>query len=294
MRIAVTGRHGQVARALIERAAGTACAIVPLARPTLDLTAPETIAGAVTAAAPDLLVSAAAYTDVNAAETDTTRAEEINARAPALLAGCAHALGIPIIHLSTDYVFDGTKRVPYVEDDPINPINAYGRTKSAGERAVVAAHPAHVILRTAWVYSPFGRNFVTTMLALARKQGAIRVVSDQLGQPTSALDIADAILAVARALTGKRGGPYFGTFHLAAAGDATWADFAAAIFAASAALGGPTAEVVPITSAEYPTSTRRPANSRLDCAKIARVYGISLPPWQSSLRACIARILESS
>jgi dTDP-4-dehydrorhamnose reductase len=294
IRIAVTGRNGQVARSLVERAAGTDVDVACIGRPALDLDNPDTIERALASVACDVLVSAAAYTDVNKAETESALADVINGRAPGVLAARANALGIPVIQLSTDYVFDGTKSDPYLESDTINPISAYGRSKAAGERAVAAAHPHHVILRTSWVYSPFNRNFVRTMLELARKQDTVRVVADQIGHPTAAAGIADGILAVARNLVEGRGDERYGTFHMAAAGAASWAEFATAIFAASAERGGPSAHVVPIVSAEYQTPARRPANSQLDCAKIARVHGVSLPPWQASLGPCVGRILEQA
>ena len=191
-------------------------------------------------------------------------------------------------------MFDGTKPDPYNEQDPICPINAYGRSKSAGERAVAAAYQRHVILRTSWVYSPFGRNFVRTMLELARKRDEVRVVADQVGSPTAAADIADGILAVARNLAEGGNDARYGTFHMTAAGATNWAELASAVFSASAERGGPSARVVPITSAEYQTPARRPANSRLDCARIARVHGVTLPHWRSSLGPCVERILEQA
>lgn len=294
IRIVVTGRNGQVVRSLIERAAGTDVDVVCIGRPALDLGNPDTIDGALVSTAADVLVSAAAYTDVNKAEAEPDLADLINGHAPGLLAARANAFGIPLIHLSTDYVFDGTKGDPYVESDAICPINAYGRSKAAGERAVAEAHPRHVILRTSWIHSPFNRNFVRTMLDLARKQDTVRVVADQVGHPTAASDIADGILAVARNLVEGRGDDRYGTFHMAAAGSASWAEFATAIFSASAQRGGPSARVVPIAGAEYQTPARRPANSRLDCVKIAGVYGVSLPHWQSSLGPCVGRILEQA
>jgi dTDP-4-dehydrorhamnose reductase len=292
IRIAVTGSGGQVARSLVERAAEANVEVVCIGRPALDLADPDTFDGAIAAVAADVLVSAAAYTDVAKAETESDAAESINGRAPGLLAAHAGKLGIPMIHLSTDYVFDGTKRDPYTEQDEICPINAYGRSKAAGERSVAAAHSRHVILRTSWVYSPFGRNFVRTMLHLARTRDEVRVVADQIGNPTAAGDVADGVLAIARHLIERHGDERYGTFHMAAAGAASWAEFAEAIFVASAAYGGPSARVIPIASAEYPTPARRPANSQLDCAKIARIYGVSLPHWRLSLVPCVARILE--
>jgi len=292
IRIAVTGRNGQVARSLAEQAFGTDFDVICIGRPALDLLNPETIRGALAATAADVLVNAAAYTDVNKAEAEGELAERINGHAAGVLAAVAQTRGIPLIQLSTDYVFDGTKPGPYVEQDQTCPINAYGRSKAAGERAVAAAQPHHVILRTAWLYSPFSRNFVRTMLDLAHRQDTVRIVADQVGSPTAAADVADGILAVARNLVEAHGSERYGTFHLAAAGAASWADFAAAIFSASAERGGPSAHVVPIASAEYQTPARRPMNSRLDCEKIARVHGVSLPHWQSSLGPCIDRILE--
>ncbi|MPZ40832.1 MAG: dTDP-4-dehydrorhamnose reductase [Rhizobiales bacterium] len=292
MRIAVTGTDGQVARSLVERSAMTACDVICIGRPMLDLSRPTTIESALASIAADVVVSAAAYTDVNKAETEGALADLVNGRAPGLLAAHAYARGIPLIQLSTDYVFDGSKSTPYTEDDPIAPINAYGRSKAAGERAVAAAHPHHVILRTSWIYSPFNRNFVRTMLALARKQDEVRVVADQIGNPTAAADIADGILEVARNLIEGRNEERAGIFHMAAAGTTSWAEFASAIFSASAERGGPTARVAPIASAEYQTPARRPANSRLDCARLSRVHGVSLLHWHSSLGPCVGRILE--
>jgi dTDP-4-dehydrorhamnose reductase len=292
LRIAVTGTNGQVARSLLERSAATACEVVCIGRPMLDLARPETIEHALAGITADVLVNAAAYTDVNKAEAEPDLAELVNAQAAGMLAAAAHARGFPLIHLSTDYVFDGSKRDAYVESDALCPINAYGRSKANGERVVAAAHPQHVILRTAWLYSPINRNFVRTMLALARSQSEVRVVADQTGNPTAADEVAESILMVARNLAEGHGAERYGTFHIAANGAATWAEFATAIFAAAAARGGPSARVVPIASADYQTPAQRPANSRLDCTKIARVHGVSLPHWQSSLGPCVGRILE--
>lgn len=293
LRMAVTGQHGQVVLALIERTAGTDVEIVTLARPAFDLCKAGNM-GTLDTTAADILVNAAAYTDVNRAESEPELADRVNGQAPGLLAARAQALGIPIIHLSTDYVFDGSKTTPYGEADPVQPLSAYGRSKAKGEQAVAAAHPQHAILRTCWVYSPFGRNFAKTMLELASRQSEVRVVADQFGNPTTAADVAAGILTVARNLLEGDGEERFGIFHMACAGAANWADFAAAIFAASAARGGPSARVIPIATAEYPTPARRPLNSRLDCAKIARVHGVALPDWRRSLIPCIDRILESA
>jgi len=293
MRIVVTGTKGQVARSLIEAGRERGVEVVAVGRPDLDLADPRTVAPAIAAARPDVLVSAAAYTDSERAEIEPDLAQTVNAVSAGALAACARNLGIPIIHLSTDYVFDGAKPAPYRETDPTAPLSSYGRSKVAGELAVAAAHAEHVILRVCWVYSPFGRNFVKTMLKLAGARDEIGVVTDQLGNPTAAADIAAGILAVAGNLIAERGGAErHGTFHMAAEGDTTWAEFAEAIFSYLAERGGPTARVAPITTAEFPSRVRRPANSRLDCSKIAAVHGVVLPPWPVSLRTCLDRLLE--
>lgn len=291
IRIAVTGRHGQIARALCECASAGRCEVRCIARPELDLSRPETIVAALAPVSADVLVNAAAYTDVDGAQAEPHLAALINARAPAALAVFAEARGIPLIHLSTDYVFDGTKSTPYVEDDPIGPLNVYGRTKAAGEQGVARAMAHHAILRTSWVYSPHGRNFVRTMLGLAARQAEVRVVADQVGQPTAATDIAHGIFAVARNLISASSPQSYGTFHMAAAGETSWAEFAEAIFQASRQRGGPAARVVPIATANYATRARRPANSRLDCSRIARVHKVALPHWRASLERCVGRIL---
>jgi dTDP-4-dehydrorhamnose reductase len=203
-------------------------------------------------------------------------------------------LGVPLLHLSTDYVFDGRKPSAYNEDDPTGPAGVYGRTKLAGEQAVFAAHDNVAVLRTAWVYSPFGRNFCKTMLALAKDRSEVPVVADQVGNQTSALDIADALLAVGRHLAESEDKSLRGLFHLAASDEASWADFAEHIFASSAKLGGPSAAVVRIGTEEFPTRARRPANSRLDCSRIAKRHGFSLPAWRNSATSVVAELLGNS
>lgn len=292
MRLAVTGQHGQVARALAERASA-GITVVPLARPAFDLADPATIAPALAAAGADAVVSAAAYTAVDRAESEPDLAHAINAAGPGALATAAHALGLPLVHLSTDYVFDGQADRPYREDDPTGPTGVYGASKLAGEAAVLAAHPRAAVLRTAWVYSPFGANFVKTMLRLAATRDEVGVVDDQRGNPTSALAIADGVLAVVANLRARGDDPALsGVFHMTAAGEASWADFAEAVFAISAAHGGPQARVRRITTADYPTPARRPANSRLDCARLGHVHACSLPAWQASLEPVVVRLIE--
>ena len=292
MRIVVTGRDGQVAQALIEAVRRTDDEVIALARPTLDLAQPETVLPAIMAARPDIIVNAAAYTAVDKAETDATMAEAVNSHGAGAVADAARNLGIPVVHLSTDYVFDGSGTQPYREDDPTGPVGVYGRTKLAGERAVAAATDDHCILRTAWVYSPFGANFVRTMLRLAETRPALRVVADQYGSPTSALDIADGLIAVCRNLLMRRDDPTLrGLFHMTGGGYTNWAGFATRIFEISQSLGGPFSSVEEITSAEYPTPAQRPANSRLDCRKLAEVHGVILAPWQQATEIAVTRLL---
>ncbi|MCF8709631.1 dTDP-4-dehydrorhamnose reductase [Rhizorhapis sp. SPR117] len=291
MRIAVTGSQGQVVQSLIARACNTDDEIIAIGRPILDLAVPATIFPALEAAAPDLIVSAAAYTAVDRAEEEVEAAYAINAAGAGAVAQAASAMGVPIIHLSTDYVFNGRKDGPYLESDPTDPLGIYGGSKLAGEGLVQAACANSVILRTAWVYSPFGHNFVKTMLRLAAGRDALAVVADQTGSPTSALDMADGILAMARNLVADDSPHLRGIFHMAGSGATSWAEFASAIFAVSEPLGGPSARVKSITTAEYPTPAPRPANSRLDCGKLERVYGIRLPAWETSMADVVECIL---
>ncbi|GLQ53641.1 dTDP-4-dehydrorhamnose reductase [Devosia nitrariae] len=291
MRVLVTGKTGQIVTALLERAGDTN--ILPVGRPELDLARAEGAGGLLAAMEPDVIVSAAAYTSVDKAETEPELAQTVNGEAPGHLATVAAELGIPIIHISTDYVFDGQKSVPYVETDATRPLGAYGRSKLAGERAVIAGTANHVILRTAWVYSPFGGNFLKTMLRLASDRPEVRVVRDQLGSPTSALDIADAVLAVGRNLVNMPDEAALrGTFHMTAGGEASWADFACAIMTVSGDMGGPNASITAIDTVDYPTPARRPANSRLSSAKLAEVHGVELPVWQDSLCEVVSRLVR--
>jgi dTDP-4-dehydrorhamnose reductase len=292
IRVAVTGTKGQVVRSLVERAAAHHVDVVTLGRPLLDLADSRTLEPAIASAGADIVVNAAAMTDTEQAEVTPEIADAVNGEGAAALAACARRIGIPIIQVSTECVFDGNKTEPYRESDTIAPLSVYGRSKAAGEAGVAAAHPEHAILRVVWVYSSFGRNFVTTLLNLAKKQGELRVVYDQCGNPTAASDIADGILSVAGNLINRRTPEQFGIFHMAAEGAATRLQLAEEIFAISEALGGPTARVLPVKAADYPSRVRRPVNSQLECTKIAAIHGVKLPPWQASLRACIARILE--
>lgn len=288
MRILVTGREGQVVRSLAERGPGHGHEIIALGRPALDLAGnADSIIAAIESAQPEVIVSAAAYTAVDKAESEPELAYKVNKHGAAAVAKAARQLSVPLIHLSTDYVFDGEKPLPYVEQDPTGPTGVYGASKLAGEQAVLAEQANCAILRTAWVYSQFGVNFVKTMLRLAAEREELGIVADQYGNPTSALDIADGILAVAENLTGGLNPVYRGIFHMTAEGEASWAEFAEAIFAASEEAGGPSARVKPLGTSDYPTPARRPANSRLDCSKLARVHGVCLPHWRKSTQQVV-------
>ncbi len=283
--ILVTGGTGQLATALA-RAAPEHVRIA--GRPALDFDRPETIDALFDGPPPVTIVNAAAWTAVDAAESAADAARRANADAPARLAALCRRHGTRLIHISTDYVFDGAKGMPYVEDDAPHPTGVYGATKLAGEIAVRAALPDAIILRTSWVYAEGGRNFVRTMLNAARMRPELRVVADQRGCPTNADDLARAILAVA--VQARRGG----IFHAAGTGAVTWHGFAQAIFAAAAPYGWPVPMLHAITTAEYPTPARRPADSRLDCSRLAETFGVRLPDWRPSLDRAVAAICAAT
>jgi dTDP-4-dehydrorhamnose reductase len=291
MKIVVTGREGQVVQSLLEKAAERPdLEVIALGRPELNLADPETIRKAIVNAKPDVVVSAAAYTAVDQAEDEPEIALAVNAAGAAAVAEAAKACGAPVIHLSTDYVFAGDSDRPYVETDPTGPRSVYGSSKLEGERLVARANPQHIILRTAWVYSPFGKNFVKTMLRLAETRDGLSVVSDQWGNPTSALDIAEAVIRVADHLAAKPDFAGYGVYHLVGTGDINWSGFARGIFAENTKHGGPTAEVTDIATADYPTKAARPANSRLSTEKFSTTFGWSMPHWQASLADVVARL----
>lgn len=294
MRIAVTGIDGQVSCSLRERAPAHGHEIIALGRPAFDLAADaELIAQSIAKTQADLVISAAAYTAVDKAESERALAEAINVQGAAAVAEGACRIGAPLLHLSTDYVFDGSKSAPYTEDDATTPASVYGETKRDGEEAVLATYKNLAILRTAWVYSPFGNNFVKTMLRLAADRDEIGVVADQLGNPTSALDIAEGLIAIGSSLIGSSRQELRGIFHMAGSGTASWADLANRVFEVSKHVGGPSASVRPIETRDYPTPARRPANSRLDCSKLERVHGVALPPWKASVAQVVERLAGS-
>ena len=288
-KILVLGRSGQVARELEKLGAPEGHELTFAGRDRLDLSAVPDPRPFLDQVRPAAVINASGYTAVDKAESEPDAAFALNHQAPAAFAAACAQAGVPFVHFSTDYVFDGTKSEPYVETDPVNPIGVYAASKAAGEAAVLAAGGPAVVIRTAWLYSAFGTNFVKTMLRLASTREEIAVVADQFGRPTWAEDCARGALRMVQAL---RDGQIAGAelFHLAGEGDASWADLAEAVFAESAARGGPSGRVKRISPAEYPPPARRPANSRLDCTKIVRALDFPLRPWRSSLQACFEEL----
>ncbi len=277
MKVLVFGKTGQVARALAAQAISHGVAIEALDRNAADLLTPEKCANLIKSTDADAVINAAAWTDVDGAEDEEEAAQVINAEAPGAMARAAAKRDFPFIHISTDYVFDGATGPAWHPDDITGPLGAYGRTKLAGERAVLAAGGRSVILRTAWVFDDTGKNFVTTMLRLGSERDALRIVADQVGGPTPAGAIADACLTIAKALHDGKGAP--GVYHFAGAPDVSWADFARAIFKRS----GQNVRVEDIATIDYPTPARRPANSRLDCTSLKETFGIDRPDWAAAL-----------
>jgi len=282
LRILLTGRNGQVGWEL-ERKLAPLGEVIATDRATLDLADPDAIRRVVRETKPDVIVNAAAYTAVDKAESEPELAMKINGFAPGVLAEEAKRLGALLVHYSTDYVFDGDKTTPYVEDDPPNPINVYGRTKLEGERAIQAAGCRHLILRTSWVYGARGRNFLLTILRLAREQQELRVVDDQVGAPTTS-----ALIACVSGEILSKNPDAHGIYHFAASGKTSWCGFAREILAAS----GNSTRVLAIPSSEFPAPARRPRNSLLDCAKLARECQIVQGPWQEGLQATLRQLQD--
>jgi dTDP-4-dehydrorhamnose reductase len=288
--VLVTGGTGQLASAL-----AAAKGMVRVGRPTFDFDRPETIEVTLRAARPRLVVNAAAYTAVDAAETDIGAAYRANADGPAILAQLCAAADVPLIHVSTDYVFAGAKPTPYRETDPVGPQGVYGASKLAGEAAVRDAGGKTIILRTAWVYAPTGKNFVRTMLTAGKTRDRLTVVGDQHGCPTTAQDLAGAILAIIARIDQTGWQPaYSGIFHAAGAGETTWFGLAVATFEEAARYGVKIPQVAPIATADWPTPAKRPANSRLDCGKLNTVFGVTMPHWRDSLRRTVDTIFTTA
>lgn len=280
MRLLVFGRTGQVGTEL-----GRFAGVTALGRDRADLSDPGACAAIVAATDADAVINAAAWTAVDAAEDHEAEATRINAAAPGAMAAACAARGLPFLHVSTDYVFDGSGTAARAPGDPTGPLGAYGRSKLAGEAAVVAAGGAYLILRTSWVFSAHGSNFVRTMLRLAQTRDTVRVVDDQIGGPTAAADIAATLVTLAGAMRDGQGG---GIHHYAGAPAISWAGFARETFARA----GCAVTVTGIATADYPTPARRPLNSRLDCAALTTDFGITAPDWKAGLARVIAQLKD--
>jgi len=290
--ILITGATGQLGNALVKQAASSGIAFVAASRPAFDFELPETIDAAFAKAAPSFVINAAAYTAVDAAETNQAAAAAGNHYGPLRLAELCAGANIPFIHVSTDYVFDGAKGAPYVETDPTGPTGVYGATKRDGEEAIMASQAKAIILRTAWVYAAHGKNFARTMLNAARKTNALRVVGDQSGTPTSATDLAATILYIVKLIreTGWQTS-FKGIYHATNAGETTWHGFAEKIFAVAAPMGLPSPKVTAIATADWPTPAKRPADSRLDCSKLETTFGYTMPEWTLSLPPIVTELM---
>jgi dTDP-4-dehydrorhamnose reductase len=284
--ILIAGKRGRVAQDLVAEAQRSGVAVRALGRPELDIEAPQSIARAVGSEAPCAIVNAAAVGTFDDAERDPARAFALNRTGAAHLAAEARRAGIPFLHLSSDSVFDGSKRAPYVEDDPVAPLSTYARSKAEGEQAVLDADPSALIVRTAWVYGPHGANFLTAMLRLAETE-EVRVVADVYGTPTAGADLAHAVFTVVSRLVKERAEVGPGIYHVAGTGVTSWLGFAQAIFAGRARRGHRVPRIVPIPLADWPSPAQRPHYSALDCGKVARVFGITMPRWEESLELCL-------
>lgn len=289
--ILVFGGNGQLGQELIRAAAVRATVLRALSHAEADIADASAIATALALWKPNLVVNAAAYTKVDLAETELEEARRGNEIGPAVVAAACARAGVPMVHISTDYVFDGSKEGAYLESDPACPISAYGRSKAAGEEAVRSHLAQHVILRTAWVYSEFGHNFLKTVLRLAATRDELRIVSDQHGSPTSAGELAEAVLNVAAAFVHDR--TLAGTYHFTAAGVTTWHGFASRIVAIAAPVTGRNPRVIPIGTADYPTPAKRPANSRLDCRSFVKTFGFLPRHWTVGVDAATRALVDS-
>jgi dTDP-4-dehydrorhamnose reductase len=283
------GAGGQLGQEIVARVPASGIDVVARARAQIDIADSASIDAAFRDARPDVVVNTAAYTKVDKAESERDEAFRVNATGAGLVAAACAAADIPLIHISTDYVFDGTKPTPYVESDPTAPLGVYGASKLAGEEAVRASHKKHVILRTSWVYGTYGANFLKTVLRLAGERSELRIVADQRGSPTSTRDLADAILALTPRLVA--GGGHWGTYHFTGVGETTWCQFADEILKAREAWVGKRPALTPIATAEYPTPARRPANSVLDNGLFRTTFQVSARPWQQSVKDAVDALL---
>lgn len=292
--ILVAGAQGQLAKALAERAPRHGFKAICLGRPELDLADPDTIVAAFGKYEPAFVVNAAAATAVDLAESEPDLAFAVNRDGAASLAAAAYNARIPFLHVSTDYVFDGAGGAPYAANAPVKPLGVYGRSKAEGEQAVLSAHPHAIVCRTSWVYSPWPKNFALTMLDVGAKRDELSVVNDQRGRPTYAPDLADALLDIGALVSAVGAADAPRILHLANSGEATWHEFAAAIFDAAHKAGRKTPRLKAIPTSDYPTPAVRPADTRLDCAEADRLLGRSLRPWRVALEDWARRVLHDA
>jgi dTDP-4-dehydrorhamnose reductase len=292
VRFLLLGGSGQVGEEVRALATYRDIDVVAPDHESLDLRDDRAIARMIAAEPWSAVINAAGYTDVDRAEAEDAAALKLNAEAPGRLAMETARLEVPLVHISTDYVFDGKKGSPYVESDVVAPLNTYGRSKLEGERLVCAANPQHVILRTAWLFSSYRKNFVKTILRLAGERDRLTVVADQRGCPTSARDMARACLDVALRCAAEPQRVPYGIYHYAGAGEATWFDFAKAIVELASVRTGRSPEVVPIETAQYPTPALRPADSRLHCDAVTGHFGVKFRPWRQALQDTLDRLLD--
>lgn len=290
--VLLTGANGQLGWEVARRAAAAGLSCRAVDRGALDITDADAVTRTIADLRPAVVINAAAYTAVDRAESDEATTFAVNRDGPTYLAEACAAGGVTLVHVSTDYVFDGTKQSAYTEEDPVVPLGVYGASKLAGEEAVRCLCPRHIILRTAWVYGIHGQNFVKTMLRIARERDTVRVVDDQRGCPTFAGDLADAILELAvRLRDGRVADKGLGTFHCVNQGATTWHGFARKIFEIAALVLERKPTVEAITTAEYRTPARRPANSVLDCSRLSRVHGLTLRPWEAALAEMLGAVM---
>ncbi|MBV8848045.1 MAG: dTDP-4-dehydrorhamnose reductase [Methylobacteriaceae bacterium] len=290
--ILIVGAKGQLGHELSAEARRQSSPVVAVGRDDLDITCVEAVRRRVDETRPCAIVNCAAYTAVDKAESDSHAAHAINALGPEYLARAAAEHDIPLMHVSTDYVFDGTKSGAYTEHDRVAPLGVYGRSKEEGERRVRDSNSKHIILRTSWVYGPYGNNFLKTMLRLLRERDELRVVADQRGCPTATIDIARALLAAVSTTAGRHA--KWGTYHFAGAGAATWHGFAEEIVDAAARCGGRSVPVIPITTKDYPTPAKRPGNSELDSSRFYASFGYKSPSWQKRTREVVESLLVTA
>ena len=294
MNILITGAKGQLGTELLRQSPDRGFSAFPVDLPEVDITSSDPVRAAIHDAGASLVINCAAYTQVDMAESQDMLAYKVNSLGPAILAHVCSEAKIPLIHISTDFVFDGRQRTPYRETDPVSPISVYGKSKAAGDAVVEKILNRHIILRTAWLYALHGQNFVRTILRLGAERDTVKVVSDQLGCPTCAVDLAETLLTLAEAIQ-TQGEIAWGTYHYCGKGVISWHEFAQAILdIAKPYISLKTSQVDPITTDQYPTPAKRPAYSVLNCEKIQNEFGIYPKPWRESLEKMICQMLAAS